>query len=151
MLDTGEVPNLFVDPAARSGLMSLIRSTNTKSEVLVYAELRRRGLSFQRHYDRAPGKPDVARPRKKLAVFIDGDFWHGRELDRVVGKHGEDSYWVKKLRRNVQRDADQQAELLTLGWLVYRVWESDLRRARTRAETLDGIEAFLRSRDEPSD
>ena len=137
----------MLDPSKRSELMASIRSKNTKPELIAFLELRRRGLRFQRHYERAPGKPDIAKPRKKIAVFVDGDFWHGRELDRVISKYGEESSWVTKLRRNIERDALQEEALRASGWIVLRVWESDIRRIRTREETIDEMEAFLRSRD----
>ena len=126
--------------------MAAIRSKNTKPELLAFRELRKRGVTFQRHYQNAPGKPDIAKPRKKLAVFIDGDFWHGRELDRVIAKYGEGSPWVTKLRRNIERDALQQIQLRTAGWDVLRIWESDIKRVRTRSETIDAIQTFLESR-----
>jgi DNA mismatch endonuclease (patch repair protein) len=137
----------MTDPAQRGALMARIGSKNTKSELIVFAALRSAGIYFQRHYERAPGKPDVARPRKKLAVFIDGDFWHGRELDRVISKHGPDSPWVIKLQRNVSRDAQQNMQLAEAGWSLMRVWDSDIRRIRTRATTLETIKSFMRSRD----
>jgi DNA mismatch endonuclease (patch repair protein) len=141
------VPNLLLDPSNRSALMSSIRGKNTKPELIVFAELRSRGVRFQRHYERAPGKPDLAKPRKKLAVFIDGDFWHGREIARVVEKYGDASPWAKKLRRNIERDLEQEALLVGSGWSVLRVWESDIKRMRTRKVVLDAIEQFLRSKD----
>ena len=141
------MPNLLLDPSKRSELMASIRSKNTKPELIAFSELQRRGVRFQRHYDRAPGKPDIARPRKKIAIFVDGDFWHGRELARVVLKHGEESSWAIKLRRNMERDLELDAVLRARGWIVLRVWESDIRRLRTRQETIDTMETFLRSRD----
>ena len=144
---TGSVPNILLDPSKRSALMASIRSKNTKPELIAFLELRRRGVGFQRHYENAPGRPDIAKPRKKIAVFVDGDFWHGRELERVVSKYGEDSSWVVKLRRNIERDRQQEEALRSNGWIVLRVWESDIRRLRTREETIDKVEAFLRSRD----
>jgi len=141
------VPNILLDPSQRSAVMASILSKNTKPELIAFLELRQRGVRFQRHYDNAPGKPDIAKPRKKIAVFVDGDFWHGRELSRVVSKYGEDSSWVAKLRRNMERDLQQEEALRSLGWIVLRVWESDIRRIRTRHETIDTMEAFLRSRD----
>lgn len=138
---------MLTDPARRSEMMSLIRAKNTKPESIVFAALTARKVPFRRHYEGAPGKPDVARPRKKLAVFIDGDFWHGREIERVVSKHGADSEWALKLRRNIQRDREQEEALLASGWMFLRVWESDIRRQRTRGTEINRIEEFLRSRD----
>lgn len=126
--------------------MASIRSKNTKPELVVFAALKARGIRFQKHYENAPGKPDIAKPRRKLAVFVDGDFWHGRELSRVIEKYGEDSAWVKKLRRNMARDLEQEASLREKGWDVLRVWESDVRRIRSRTDAIDQIATFLTSR-----
>lgn len=147
MDNTGIVPNLFLDPSERSALMSKIRSKDTKPELIVFLALKARGVTFQRHYARVEGKPDLARPRKKLAVFIDGDFWHGREIERVIEQRGEDSPWVRKLRRNIQRDEEQEIELRRRGWDVLRVWESDIMRVGTRTEVVNRIQSFLASRD----
>ena len=62
--------------------MSKIRSKNTKAELIVFRELRKRKIHFQKHYKKVVGSPDIAIPRKKIAIFIDGDFWHGRNFQR---------------------------------------------------------------------
>ncbi|RZD19594.1 MAG: hypothetical protein EVG15_00760 [Candidatus Acididesulfobacter diazotrophicus] len=67
----------------RSEIMSNIRSQNTKVEILVFRELRKRKIYFQKHYKKAIGNPDIALPRKKKAVFIDGDFWHGYQFSKL--------------------------------------------------------------------
>lgn len=141
------MPNYVTQPELRSALMSRIRAKGTAPELLVFQAMRRRGVYFQRHYSKAPGTPDLAKPRKRLAVFVDGDFWHGRELERVRAKHGAEGAWVQKLEGNVRRDREKDARLESLGWKVLRVWESDVIRKSTRVATLDRIEEFLRSRD----
>ena len=123
--------------------MSRIRSKGTKAELLAFKYLRQRKIYFQKHYVRAPGKPDIALPRKKKAVFIDGDFWHGKTLHKVLENHGEDSYWVLKIKRNMERDKQQEQKLLDSGWLILRIWERDILRKRTRTETLSVIHNFL--------
>lgn len=70
--------------AKRSEVMSKIRGKNTKAELVVFRYLRKEGVYFQKHYKRALGSPDIALPLKKRAVFIDGDFWHGKTIDRVM-------------------------------------------------------------------
>lgn len=127
----------------RSEVMSKIRGKNTSVELLVYRYLRRNRVYFQKHYRRAPGSPDVALPRKKKAVFIDGDFWHGKSIDRVSASRGENDFWTKKIRRNIQRDNEQRAELTKLGWQIHAVWESDLKRKSTQQEALNSIRIFL--------
>jgi DNA mismatch endonuclease (patch repair protein) len=126
--------------------MKRIKGKGTSPELLVFSAMRQRGLNFQKHYERVPGKPDLARPRKKLAVFVDGDFWHGRDIERIIDRHGAESVWAHKLTRNMQRDKEQEQKLRDLGWSICRVWSSDLMRASTRDDHLDRIERFLRSK-----
>ena len=76
-----KMTNVFT-PKKRSEIMSKIRSKNNKAEILVFKELQRRKVYFQKHYKRAVGSPDIALPRKKKAVFIDGDFWHGYQFSK---------------------------------------------------------------------
>jgi DNA mismatch endonuclease (patch repair protein) len=83
-----------------------------------------------------PGKPDVVFPGAKLAVFCDGDFWHGRNLDARLAKlaSGHNApYWVAKIQRNVERDRRHNATLNELGWCVLRLWETDILKAPTEA------------------
>lgn len=127
----------------RSEIMSKIRSKDTRAEKIVFSHLRKRGVYFQRHYKRAVGSPDIALPRKKIAVFIDGDFWHGRGLERLKKDREADDYWVIKIETNVGRDRRQKLALKRAGWSVLRVWESDLIRKRTRDSVLDKIIDFL--------
>jgi|SRR5581483_11169010 len=134
----------FMDPAERSKLMSKIRGKNTKVELLVYRYLRSEGVYFQKHYRAKFGiRLDVALPRKKKAVFIDGDFWHGRTIEKIIERRGEDDFWTKKLKRNIERD-QQQAELLNSnGWTFIRVWESDLTKKSTQQDALQRIKTLI--------
>jgi len=134
------------DPKKRSDIMSRIRGKNTKPELLVYRYLRKNGVYFQKHY-RSKQKVvlDLALPRKKKAVFIDGDFWHGRTLERVLERRGEDDFWVLKLRRNIERDLQQRTLLEANGWSILQVWESDLMKKKTQEQTLQRIVDFLQA------
>ena len=128
----------------RSEIMSRIRGKNTKPELLVYRYLRRNKVYFQKHYRSREGiVMDVALPRKKRVVFIDGDFWHGRTYDRVRERRGEDDFWTKKIRRNMERDLEQRARLSEAGWKIYTTWENELMRVSSRDEHLGRIRAFL--------
>lgn len=131
------------DPELRHRVMSSIRSKNSKAERIVFSYLRKERIYFQKHYSRVPGKPDIALPRKKKAVFIDGDFWHGRNYQhRLKGRVGDDP-WIVKLERNLERDREQEKLLLTSGWKLIRIWESDILRKRTQEKTLRQIKEFL--------
>lgn len=106
----------------RSEIMSRINSKNTKAEIMVFRELRKRGIYFQKHYKRIEGNPDIALPRKKKAVFIDGDFWHGYEYEKLISRLPKE-YWKEKIIRNVERDKKYTLSLKNKGWQVLRVWE----------------------------
>lgn len=105
--------------------MSKIRSKNTKAELIVFKELRKRGIYFQKHYKNVIGKPDIAVPRKKIAIFIDGDFWHGWQFNKIKAKLPK-RYWLKKIENNIKRDKRSRAVLRKNGWRVLRVWEHDI-------------------------
>jgi DNA mismatch endonuclease, patch repair protein len=137
------MPDMF-DPAKRSEIMSKIRSKNTVAELTVFRYLRKNGVYFQKHYTRVPGKPDIALPRKKKAVFIDGDFWHGRNFDRLI-KSDNSEYWTKKIARNIARDSEINRKLKEGGWTVLRIWETDIIRKKTQDESLESIRKFLQS------
>lgn len=122
--------------------MSRIRSKNTSLEKRVFAFLRSNNIYFQKHYGKAPGKPDVAIPRKKKAVFIDGDFWHGRHWARTKS-HLPNGYWREKIEENARRDRKIRRRLKKEGWEVLRVWEGDIKRKRTKDKAFGKILSFL--------
>lgn len=136
------MPDVF-SKEKRKEVMASIRSKNSKAEMAVFSYLRKEGVYFQKHYKRAVGKPDIALPRKKKAVFIDGDFWHGRRLDEWISKNGENNYWADKIKNNVARDKKQRDELRANGWQLLVIWESDILRKRTQTEALQAIRNFL--------
>jgi DNA mismatch endonuclease (patch repair protein) len=133
-----------VTPEVRSKIMARIRSINTKIEVLVFRELRRAGIRFQKHYKRAPGRPDLAVPSRRVAVFIDGDFWHGYRYPHWKHKLPS-SFWTEKIERNRARDQRNFAKLRRAGWRVLRVWEHELHGHPEQA--IAGIIAFVTLRD----
>ena len=120
--------------------MSNIRSKNTKAEILVFRELRRRGVYFQKHYKKAKGNPDIALPRKKKAVFIDGDFWHGRNFKKTKDRLPK-KYWRAKIEGNIKRDRKNRTKLRKEGWQVLRIWEHEV--IKKFNSTIDKIINFL--------
>lgn len=112
-------------PEKRSEIMSKIRSKNTKAEIVVFRELRKRNIYFQKHYKRVAGCPDIALPRKKKAVFIDGDFWHGYQFSKNK-KRLPKKYWQDKIEGNIKRDKYNRSKLEKEGWAVLRVWEHEI-------------------------
>jgi DNA mismatch endonuclease, patch repair protein len=108
----------------RSHIMSMIGSKNTKIELKLRSELWREGLRFKIHYD-LPGKPDIVFLTKRLAIFVDGDFWHGYDFKNLKPKLKND-FWLNKITKNMQRDEAVTSTLTENGWKVLRFWEHDI-------------------------
>lgn len=108
--------------------MSHIRSKDTKPEVLLRKALWKRGIRYRKNYAALPGKTDIALTRYKIAIFVDGDFWHARGHQDSPGEQvaSNKEYWQKKLRNNVERDKAVNDILTEDGWLVLRFGSSDV-------------------------
>jgi DNA mismatch endonuclease (patch repair protein) len=110
----------------RSYCMSRIRSKNTSVEVLLRKKLSELGLKFEAYYKDLPGNPDIVFPDKKVAVFVDGEFWHGKDFKKRKQTYNE--YWRNKITRNMQRDKEVNKSLKKMGWKVLRIWGRDLKK-----------------------
>lgn len=114
--------------------MRKVRSTNTRPERTFAIALRKAGFTYRSNDSDLPGKPDIVIPNKRLAVFIDGDYWHGNQwqrrglsrLEEQFSNSENKQYWTHKIRRNMDRDCSATAALLSKGWKVLRFWESDV-------------------------
>jgi len=104
----------------RSHIMSKIRGKNTKPESIMFEALETLGIEFEKHY-KLLGNPDMVFPKQKIAVFIDGDFWHGWNYEKRKEKLPK--YWVEKIKRNMRRDVRYRRQLKNEGWTVLRLWE----------------------------
>lgn len=116
-----------ISPEQRSKNMSNIRGRDTKPERKLRSCLHKAGLRFRVCRTDLPGRPDIVFPRQKLAVQVRGCFWHqhhGCSGGRMPTSNME--YWLPKLQRNVQRDAEKDAQLLDLGWQVIVIWECEI-------------------------
>jgi DNA mismatch endonuclease (patch repair protein) len=126
--------------AKRSEIMSRIKHRGNRSteERFKYL-LRTAHVSGWRRHSRLVGKPDFVFPRAKLAVFIDGCFWHGCRKCRSIPEKNR-TFWSRKLRRNRARDIAVAQLLRAAGWSVMRVWEHDLKKP---SETIERLKNFL--------
>ena len=131
-------------PMTRSEIMKRVKSKDTTIEIMLRKELYKRGLRYQKNVKTIYGKPDIVFKGKKLAVFADSEFWHGKKLREgwsIPKTHTE--YWVKKITRNMHRDEEVNAELKKEGWTVLRFWEKDIR--KDVASCADAVEKTLRN------
>jgi DNA mismatch endonuclease (patch repair protein) len=123
--------------------MSRIRGKNTKPELMLRRALWGQGLRYRLHRP-LPGRPDIVFSQAKLAVFVDGCFWHGCPIHRVRPKANR-AFWNNKLRRNRRRDREVQRQLQSAGWEVVRFWEHEIEREMARViETI--VRRTLRKR-----
>lgn len=119
--------------------MSRIRSKNTKPEEIVRKYLFSRGLRYRKNDKRYPGHPDIILPKYHTVIFVHGCFWHMHEGCRYfVMPSSNVEFWSKKLNRNKERDAREQAELEEAGWRVLTIWECQLKKDY-REKTLQNL------------
>lgn len=120
--------------------MSSVRNRDTDIEQAVRSELHRRGYRFRKHVRALPGSPDIVFPGPAVAVFVDGDFWHGFRFPCWRDDLAE--FWQKKIAKNRARDRRNHRKLRKMGWKVIRLWqhqiEDDLEACVTRvADAVD--------------
>ena len=113
-------------PSQRSRVMKRVKLKNGSLEKLVQRKLRDQGFRFKRHVRVLPGSPDIVFQKEKVAVFVDGDFWHGWRLP--AWEHKLSKFWRDKLRANRARDQRNFRRLRANGWKVIRIWQHELKR-----------------------
>lgn len=109
----------------RSKIMKSIKGSDTGIEVRLRKALWHKGVRYRKNFKVFDCHPDIVITKYKIAVFCDGNFWHGKELQKRPIKHNS-SYWNEKIRRNVERDLENTIELRDNGWIVLRFWEDDI-------------------------
>ncbi len=120
------------EPPLSEGVRKCMKSNKSKDtspELKVRKTLREVGYpGYRVNWKKAPGKPDICYPGRKVAILINGCFWHRcPKCNLPMPKHNAD-YWIPKLERNVQRDKDNIAKLESEGWTVVVLWECDLKK-----------------------
>lgn len=116
-------------PQASAAARGASRKKDTRCEVALRRMLWSAGYRYRKNVADLPGRPDIVFPKGKVAVFCDGDFWHGRdwEVRRQKLLRGSNSgYWVAKIQRNMERDLQNTRLLEGMGWTVLRFWESQI-------------------------
>lgn len=107
--------------------MSKVHSTEGKDEIIIRNILWKNGIHYRKNYKELPGKPDIALTKYKIAVFIDGEFWHGYDWENYK-KHIKSNrdYWIPKIERNMMHDQEVNAKLEAMGWTVLRFWSKQV-------------------------
>lgn len=113
----------------RHKCMSHIRSKDTSIEVKLRKALWHKGYRYRKNYKNLPGKPDIVLTKQRIVIFCDSEFWHGRDWDVLKSRllKGKNSdYWIKKIERNRERDAEIDKALLSMDWTVIRFWGDEI-------------------------
>jgi DNA mismatch endonuclease, patch repair protein len=121
--------NGFYTTVERSKLMGKIKDRNTTPEKKLSHALWDLGLRYRKNVKNLPGKPDIVLRKFRLAIFIDGEFWHGHNWEEknhsIKSNRG---FWIPKIERNMQRDKEVNQDLMKTGWKVMRFWEQDIKK-----------------------
>lgn len=113
----------FQTTKSKSKQMSKVHSTGGIDEVIIRKILWRNGIRYRINYKKLPEKPDIAITKYKIVVFIDGEFWHGYELEKYKPRiKCNRDYWIKKIEYNMQHDKEVNNKLKSRGWTVLRFW-----------------------------
>ena len=132
-----------LSPQQRHKAMAAIRGKNTKPELIVRKGLWCRGFRYRINHKRLPGHPDLVLRKYRTCIFVNGCFWHGHEgCSRIPETNRE--FWEAKIRRNQERDIEEQKRLAEMGWHCITVWECELKPA-VREKTLESL-AFTLNR-----
>ena len=109
--------------------MSRIRGKDTSIEVVLRKALWHRGFRYRKNYKELPGRPDIVLTKYRIAIFCDSEFFHGKDWEVLrprLEKGDNAEYWIKKLKRNIERDDFVNKRLLFEGWTIIRFWGKDI-------------------------
>jgi len=111
-----------------SEIMSKIKGKNTKPELILRKALWHSGLKgYRLHWKKVPGKPDIAFPGKKIAIFVNGCYWHRCPICKPSFPKTHQEFWSNKFKNNIERDKTKINELQNSGWIVIVIWECELK------------------------
>lgn len=113
-------------PETVSARMKRVPRENTAPELIIRSKLHKTGFRFRLHARHLPGTPDIVLPRHKLAIFVNGCFWHGHHCNRGKRPQSNQRYWNAKIDKTISRDKRNAKELRELGWRPVTVWTCEL-------------------------
>ncbi|MGJ1215354.1 very short patch repair endonuclease [Sphingobacterium multivorum] len=139
-----EAAGFYTSPK-RSSMMSKIRSRNSKPELILRRALWMRNIRYRLHDKSLPGTPDIVVKKYKLAIFVDGEFWHGFDwkYKRETIKSNR-LFWIPKIERNMQKDIRVNKALRDMDYVVFRFWTQDI--LKNLPKVINQIQLFLETR-----
>lgn len=111
--------------------MKNIRSKDTAIEIRLRKALWQKGYRYRKNYKELPGCPDIVLTKYKIAIFCDGEFFHGKDWEVLkprLEQSNNSQFWINKISRNIERDDEVNKKLLFLGWTVIRFWGKDIKK-----------------------
>ena len=125
--------------------MKAVKNKDSQIELLLRKELWSRGLRYRKNSNKVFGHPDIVFICKKVAVFCDSEFWHGYNWDeRKKDFKSHQEFWIPKIERNMERDAEVTARLESEGWIVLRFWGNEIK--KNTAQCADIIEGAFKEK-----
>lgn len=109
--------------------MQAVKSSGSKIEITLAKSLFALGYRYRKNDKSVFGKPDLTFKKLKIAIFIDGEFWHGKDWEKRKHDHkSNQEFWHKKIERNIKRDEEVNTELIKQGWIILRFWGKDIKK-----------------------
>ena len=111
--------------------MQNIRAKDTKIEIILRKALWEKGYRYRKNYNKLPGKPDIVLPKYKIAIFCDGEFFHGKDwniLRKKLENSNNSEFWINKIEHNRKRDDEINKRLFFEGWTVIRFWGEEIKK-----------------------
>ncbi len=116
-------------PLQRKKNMQANKSKGTSIELILGRIMWKSGLRYRKNTDKITGRPDFIFKSKKIAIFCDGEFWHGKDWEKRKYDHkSNQAFWHDKIERNIERDKEVNILLQSEGWIVLRFWENEIKR-----------------------
>lgn len=122
-------PKSYDTDAVTSRRMSHVKLKKGREEVTLAKALWYKGYRYRLNYKGLPGSPDIAIMKYKIAIFVDGEFWHGYKWDEKKSKIKRNrEYWIQKIEENIARDSRVDEELISMDWIPVHFWSRDIRK-----------------------
>lgn len=125
-------------PEQRHRCMAAIKGKNIKPEIVVRKFLFSHGFRYRLHHHRLPGHPDIVLRKYKTVIFVNGCFWHGHDCKYYALPKSNVEFWRNKIKRNKDRDVEDQKKLFSMGWHIIVVWECQLK-PKSIQKTLESL------------
>ncbi len=126
----GEFVKDFLVDVKKCGNMKRIHGKDTEIELILRKALWNKGYHYRKNFKKLPGRPDIVLTKYKIAIFCDGEFFHGKDWESLrtrLEKGNNSEFWISKISRNRKRDAEINKRLLFEGWTVIRFWGDDIK------------------------